>query len=97
MLDEDQLEFTKAFEQFVHKKIMDKVKGLFGLHVFDKFVFHIAESKIPKEVWDKLAKFYGKDNQFKILQLEVDLTSIFIYYFSLFMISLHNLSCFYHN
>ena len=76
MLDAEQPEFTRDYEQFVHRCKMDEAKGLIGLHVSDNFLFHIVECKTPKNVWDKLGELYGKPNHFRALQLQVDLQSL---------------------
>lgn len=66
MLEAKQPEFTKEFEKLFHKNKIDEARGLIGLHVSDNLLFHIVVCTTAIEVWDKLARLYGKVNQLKI-------------------------------
>ena len=50
--------------------------GFIGLHVSESLLFHLDGCDTPKERWDKLASLFGKINEFRALQLEVELSSL---------------------
>ena len=76
MLAEAQPVFTKEIERFAYQNKLDEAMGLIGLHVSCSLLFHIADCKTPKASWDKLDSLFGKINEFRSLQLEVELSSL---------------------
>ena len=53
---------------------MDKPMGLISLSVLDILQFHVDECSTPQEMWDKFHVLFGTVNEFRALQIEVELT-----------------------
>ena len=50
--------------------------GLIYLSVEESLQFHIDEFSTPQEMWDKFHDLFGTINEFRALQIEVELTSL---------------------
>lgn len=48
--------------------------GLIWFHVSDNLLFLLDKCDTPKKIWDNMASLFGKINEFKALQLEVELS-----------------------
>ena len=55
---------------------MDEAMGLMSLHVSDSLLFHLDGCLTPQAIWDKFENLFGTINEFRALQIEVELTSL---------------------
>ena len=68
--------FTKEMEKFAYRNKLDEVIGLIKIHVSDSLLFHLDGCDKPKKSRDKLASLFGKVNEFRALQLEMEFSSL---------------------
>ena len=55
---------------------LDVAYGCLCLSISRDLIFHIKGLKTPKEVWDKLASLFDKQNDLRVYQLENELISL---------------------
>ena len=75
-LAENQPTFMKEMEKFAYRNKLDEAMGLIGLHVSDSLLFHLDGCDTLKKSWDKSASVFSKVNEFRALQLEMELSSL---------------------
>ena len=56
--------------RFLNKK--DEAFGFLCLSVSRDLLFHLSGLKTPKEIWDKLETLYGKQDDLRVYQLEMN-------------------------
>ena len=71
---EEELESDKDKAKYMNR--LDEAIGLLHSSVSRDLWFHIQELKTPKEVWDKLASLFDKQDEMRIHQLENDLITL---------------------
>ena len=59
-----------------HRNKMDEAMGLIALQVSDSLQFHLDGCNTPLAMWTKLDGLFGTVNEFRALQIEVELTSL---------------------
>lgn len=55
---------------------INEAMGLIYLSVLDKLQFHLDECSTPQEMWEKFNDFFDTINEFRVLQIKVELTSL---------------------
>ncbi len=55
---------------------MDEAMVLTALNILDRLLFHLDGLTTPRAMWDKFSSFFGIMNQFRFLQIDVELTSL---------------------
>ena len=55
---------------------LDATYGCLCLSISRDLIFHIKGLKTPKEVWDKLASLFDKQDDLRVYQLENELISL---------------------
>ena len=55
---------------------LDEAFGFLCLSISRDLLFHIKGLKTPKEIWDKLASLFDKQDELKVHQLENELISL---------------------
>ena len=64
-----------------HRNKMNEAIGLISLQVSDSLQFHLDGCNTPLAMWTKLEGLFGIVNEFRVLQIEVELTSLILDYF----------------
>ena len=67
---------TRAFEVMQHRNNMDQAMGLLSLHVSYSLLFHLDGCLTPHAIWINFEGLFGTINEFRALQIEVELTSL---------------------
>ena len=55
---------------------MDEPYGFLCLSISKGILFHLSGLKTPKDIWEHLASLYGKQDDFRVYQLENELMSL---------------------
>ena len=50
--------------------------GLIAMNISDGLLFHLDGLTTPRAMWDKFSTLFGIMNQFRVLQIDVDFTSL---------------------
>ena len=58
-----------------HNK-MDEAMGLIAMNILDGLLFHLDGLNEPRAMWDRFSTLFGTMNQFRILQIDVEFTSL---------------------
>ena len=80
-LDVVQPVFQSIYQTYQHRNKMDEAMGLISLQVSDSLQFHLDGFNSPLAMWTHLEGLFGIVNEFKTLQIELDLTSLVLDYF----------------
>ena len=80
-LDVVQPIFQRIYQTYQHQNKMDEEMGLIALHVSDSLQFHLDGCNTPLDMWTKLDGLFSTVNEFRELQIDVELTSLIPYYF----------------
>ena len=75
-LDVMQPTFFSVYQNLHHRNKMDEKMGLFALQVYDSLQFHLDGCNDSLDMWTKLDGLFGTMNEFRELQIEVELTSL---------------------
>ena len=67
---------TNVVEKAKYWKILDDAYGFLCLSISRDILFHITGLKTLKEIWDKLASLFDKQDDLRIYQLENELISL---------------------
>ena len=71
----------RPFEVMQHKNKMDEAIGLISLWVSNSLQFHLDGCNTPLAMQTKLGDLFGTMNEFRVLQIKVELTSLVPYSF----------------
>ena len=55
---------------------MDEAMGLIAMNILDGLLFHLDGLTTPRAMWDKFSTLFGTMNQFKVLQIDAEFTSV---------------------
>ena len=50
--------------------------GLIAMNISDGLLFHLDGLNTPKAMWDNFSTLFGTMNQFRILQIDAEFTSL---------------------
>ena len=67
---EEEPTFVTDKARFLNKK--DEALRFLCLFVSRDLLFHLSGLKTPKEIWDKLETLYGKQDDLRVYQLEMN-------------------------
>ena len=55
---------------------MDEAMGLIAINISERLLFHLDGLNTPMAMWDKFSFLFGTMNEFRILQIDAEFTSL---------------------
>ena len=75
-LDAVQPVLQRPYELLMQRNKKDEAMGLIAMNISDGLLFHLDGLTTPRAMWDKFATLFGTMNQFRILQIDAEFTSL---------------------
>ena len=66
--------FQSIYQTYQHQNKMDGAMGLISLHVSNSLQFHLDGCNTLLDMWTKIDGLFDIVNEFRALQIEVELT-----------------------
>ena len=75
-LDATQPVLQRPYELLMQRNKMDEAMGLIAMNILEGLLFHLYGLNTPRAMWNKFSTLFGTMNQFRVLQIDAEFTSL---------------------